>query len=265
MAPGSGLAREERGAGRPVLFIHGLTFDRHLLLETTEPVFAAPNALHARRVYIDLPGHGETAADASAASAEGLVATLARAYDELVGEEAGVVVGHSYGGYLALALAGCRKVHALVLVTPVVEPDVARRQPAPRRIIGPDDLRYSASGSERATFEEVAVLQTSAVIAAYQRLVQPASDRTDRAFLAEVRARYVYPAPIVSRLDESMPVSIVCGRDDHWCGYTDAQALLRALPSAELSVLPGCGQLLPIEQPERYLRFMEQALRRALD
>ncbi len=254
---------QELGAGRPVVFIHGLTFDRHLLMESTEPLFAEPTAPGARRFYVDLPGHGATRADERAASAEGLVASLLAWYDRVGGAEAPIIVGHSYGAYLALGIAACRRVAGLVLVTPVVEPDVARRSPSPRRIIrGDEPLHYSAGEPERATFEEVAVLQTGAALASYQRLVHPASDRTDRAFLEAVRSCYVFSAPLFSRIDPATPIAVLCARDDHWCGYSDALAVVRAFPQSELTVLPDCGQLLPLEQAERYRAFVSQALRR---
>jgi pimeloyl-ACP methyl ester carboxylesterase len=83
--------------------------------------------------------------------------------------------------------------------------------------------------------------------------VHAASERTDRGFLDAVRARYVLPQPILAQLAiSSPPTTILCGRDDHWVGYEDAARVLRSLPHAELTVLPECGQLLPLEVPERY-------------
>jgi pimeloyl-ACP methyl ester carboxylesterase len=242
------VEHEAHGEGRPVLFIHGLTFDRRLLLEASEPAFAG---VRARRLYVDLPGHGATPADERAASAEGLVSALAAFVDANCAEPP-LIVGHSYGAYLALGLMATRPVGALMLVAPVVEPDVSRRVVPERRVAQRDDaLAYS--GDERATFEEVSVVQTQAMLAAYQRLVQPASVATDRAFLDGVRRRYVLPWPFYARLAElALPMTILCGRDDHWVGWKDAGALLRASPRAELQVLPDCGQLLPLEAPARY-------------
>ena len=239
---------EERGEGRQILFVHGLTFDHRLLLETSEPVFATRRA---RRFYVDLPGHGRTPSDPRCASAEALVETLASFVDGTCATPP-VVVGHSYGGYLALGLASVRKVAGLVLVTPVVEPDPARRTVAPRRVVRPAPLAFSSGGQERETYEEIAVLQTPSTLAAYQRLVQPASERTDRAALETIRARYVLPWAVVSRLDPQLPAFILCGRDDHWAGYEDTLPIVRALPRAELEVVPDAGQLLPIEAGERW-------------
>lgn len=242
---------EARGQGRPVVFIHGLTFDHALLHEASEPVFA-DGAVEARRLYLELPGHGAIPADPRAASAEGLVAALAAKIEALC-EEPPILVGHSYGAYLALGLATQLSLAGLALITPVVEPDLGRRVVPPRRVARSEStLAYSAQADERATFEEIAVAQTAPVLAAYQRVVQPASDRTDREFLEAVRARYVLPLPIAAQLPLTLPTLILCGRDDHWVGYEDAITILRVLTDAQLVVVPGCGQLLPIEAPEAY-------------
>ena len=249
--PGVRIDVEAHGEGRPILFIHGLTFDRRMLVEASEPMFGA---LRARRLYVDLPGHGASPADPRASSAEGLVDALASFVDAACGAAPPIIVGHSYGGYLALGLASLRPIAGLVLVTPVIEPDLARRVVPPKRIAArATELGFSPDEAERATFEEIAVVQTPEVLAAYQRLVHVASERTDRAMLDAVRRRYVLPAPIIAQLGERAPPTlIVCGRDDHWVGYEDALPLLRALPRAELVVLPEAGQLLPIEAGERY-------------
>ena len=241
---------DERGDGRPVVFVHGLTFDRALLREASEPIFAG---LPAHRAYLDLPGHGASPVDARAGSAEGLVQALI-AYVDARCAVPPVIVGHSYGAYLALGVAAQRRLAGLVLVTPVIEPDVARRVVPARRVAVRDEgLVYLPGAPERETFEEIAVAQTAPVLAAYQRLVHPASERTDRELLAAIRARYVLPGPLLGRIAQlAPPTLVVCGRDDHWAGFEDTLPLLRALPTAELAVLPGCGQLLPLEAGDRY-------------
>jgi len=80
-----------------------------------------------------------------------------------------------------------------------------------------------------------------------------------------VRARYALSRPYLAGLGRcAAPVSIVCGRDDHWVGYEDAARLLRALPDAELEVVAGCGSLLPLEQPARLRAAVATWLGRAL-
>jgi pimeloyl-ACP methyl ester carboxylesterase len=260
---GHSVDYELRGEGPTVILVHGLTADRRIMVEAFEPVLATAGV---RRLYVDLPGHGRSRGDAARASADGLVellAALARTLlapaarpDEL---EAPLVIGYSYGGYLATALVrelgGAR---GLFLACPVVEPDFARRQPAPRRVAErAGELPFSDDVREREAFDEVAVRMTPAVLARFQRALHPAN------VVAAVRARYVCARPLGDALGAlTAPVSIVCGRDDHWAGWQDAATLVRNLMHAEYVVLPDCGHLLPLEEPERLHELVRAWLRR---
>ena len=65
-----------------------------------------------------------------------------------------------------------------------------------------------------------------------------------------------------ARRDLERPISILCGRHDHWVGFEDAMALARRLPDAELTLLPGCGHLLPLEEPVAFGQVLERWLER---
>ena len=158
-----------------------------------------------------------------------------------------------------------------LLLCPVVEPDLGKRHRPARRVARRDPALAFATDDrdhERDTFEEVAVVQSAEVLAAYRRLCLPASRTADRHFVDAIRDRYVMGRPLfdsVGRLGQAVaPVSIICGRDDHWVGYQDAAHLLGTLPAASLHVLPDCGQLLPLEQPARLRMLVDDWLCRAL-
>ncbi|HWE31710.1 MAG TPA: alpha/beta hydrolase [Polyangia bacterium] len=253
------------------ILLHGLTVDRRILVHAFDEPLAQAGV---RRLYVDLPGHGAAAglaSDASAASADALaalVAALARRELALPDSDAlaaPLVIGYSYGGYLATALVrdlgGAR---GLFLCCPIVEPDFARRrQPHKRVAARDDDLAFSDDARERAAFDEVAVQQTRPLLAAFQTLVHPANIAVDAAVVAQVRARYALSRPLgdaLTRLDA--PATIVCGRDDHWAGWQDATTLVRQLPRVAFNVLPDCGHLLPIEQPDALHALTLEWLRR---
>jgi pimeloyl-ACP methyl ester carboxylesterase len=268
---GHAVDYELRGDGPTAILVHGLTVDRRVMVETFEPVLAAAGV---RRLYVDLPGHGQSRGEPTNASADAFVevlAALARhvlappsggAPDEL---EAPLVIGYSYGGYLATGLVrelgGAR---GLLLVCPVVEPDFARRRPAPRRVaIRDGELAFSDDERERDAFAEVAVRMTGAVLASFQRVVHPANIAVDARVVAAVRARYVLSRPLGDALATlERPAAIVCGRDDHWAGWQDATTLLAQLPHGQLTVLPDCGNLLPLEDPEALRALTTDWLRR---
>ncbi len=265
------MHHELRGEGAATaLFVHGLSVDARMMIDAFDELFADAGV---RRLYVDLPGHGASPGDAATASADAFVdelAALARAVLRPAGDgelEAPIVVGYSYGGYLAQglvrALGGAR---GLLLVCPVVEPDFARRQPAPRRVAARDsELTFGADAREREAFEEVAVLQTRAVLDRFQRAVHPANVAVDAAVVAAVRARYALSRPVGDALLRlAAPATIVCGRDDHWAGWRDAATLVAQLRHPHFVVLPDCGQLLPFEQPALFTQTVRQFLARCV-
>jgi len=247
---------ETHGSGLPIVFLHGLAVDRRMLVETFEPVFTTAGAtqLDYQRIYLDLPGHGASPAALGYASADGLTDAIRQLIAELVGDRDLAIVGYSYGGYLApLTALHFSSVRGLFMVCPVAEPDFAKRRVAPRRVSTRDPgLRFSDDPREQLAFDEIAVVQTQAVLAAFQRLIHPANVDASQTMLAAVRDRYVTMRPIVSLLQTYLrPATIVAGRDDHWVGFEDVLPWVRAMSRGSLHVLPDCGHLLPLEEPGR--------------
>jgi pimeloyl-ACP methyl ester carboxylesterase len=94
----STLAYETHGAGTPVVFLHGLTFDR----QSWRPIIDRLGD-GVRTIAIDLPGHGDS--EAPAADLD-IVATQVHALLVELGVERPVMVGHSISGGLVLMYAG---------------------------------------------------------------------------------------------------------------------------------------------------------------
>src|SRR5947209_17613651 len=97
VAENRGLAYEECGTGFPVVFVHGLTFNRG----TWKPIIDRL-ADRFRCIAVDLPGHGESV---------GLPRTMEDVARQVVdlftdlGIERPVLVGHSLGALLVTMLA----------------------------------------------------------------------------------------------------------------------------------------------------------------
>jgi pimeloyl-ACP methyl ester carboxylesterase len=102
------LAYELSGKGIPVVFLHGLTFDRG----TWRPIV---DRLGDRvlAIAVDLPGHGQSSG--SALPLERLAALIRARLDDL-GVQRPVVVGHSMSGGLAMAYAAEHPVRGAVNV-----------------------------------------------------------------------------------------------------------------------------------------------------
>jgi pimeloyl-ACP methyl ester carboxylesterase len=252
---------EQHGDGRPLLLVHGLAVDRRVLVEACEPVFVGREGW--RRIYVDLPGHGASRGDPARASADDLVETLAELLRS-VAPERPCVLGYSYGGYLAQGLVReLPELDGMFLCCPTVEPDVTQRRLPPQRVaVEEPDLPF-VDERERDGFWGVAVLQTRAALEQFRRVVHPANLAQDPVFVAATRERYAMSRPYMHALAGfARPVTIACGRDDHWVGFEDALKLVRALPLVRYSVLPDCGHLLPLEQPGYFHALLSDWLER---
>jgi pimeloyl-ACP methyl ester carboxylesterase len=132
------VSYEEQGAGPTVLLIHGSPGNGRAWQRVAERL-----ADRHRVVAPDLPGHGGTTPPPAGAPPDvGSTAALLEAFLGVVGPPA-LLVGHSYGGVVALALAlrGRVPIGALALLEPVAVEAL--------RLSG-DDAAYA---STRAVFE----------------------------------------------------------------------------------------------------------------
>ncbi len=251
---------EVRGEGRPVLLVHGVTGDRRVMMASYEAALAAGGW---RRIYFDLPGHGASKGDWTRVSADGLVDLVAALCGELQLERP-LAIGYSYGGYLVQGLARDVALGGALLVCPVLEPDFGRRVVPVRHVaVREPELPFSDDPRERTAFEEIAVRQTRAVLAAFQTAVHVGNVVADQDVVGAIRFRYAMARHHAAALrDLERPISILCGRHDHWVGFEDAMALARRLPDAELTLLPGCGHLLPLEEPVAFGQVLERWLER---
>jgi len=102
------LAYEEHGVGVPVVFLHGLTFNRRTWRPVVERLGDG-----VRSIAADLPGHGETPGPPPAW--DDLVADV-HAFCADIGAERPVLVGHSMSGGLVGSYAATYPVRGFVIV-----------------------------------------------------------------------------------------------------------------------------------------------------
>ena len=107
------------GRGTPVLALHGAGVDHREIAGALEPIFRDVPGF--RRLYPDLPGMGRTPAPETINSNDDVLDILLGLIDGAIGDEPLLVMGQSYGGYLARAVASRRpeQVVGLALICPV--------------------------------------------------------------------------------------------------------------------------------------------------
>lgn len=103
------LAHDEVGTGDPIVFLHGITANRHHWDPVVERLEGAQ-----RCINVDLLGHGDSPSGLAVdlfAQVEALLELL-----EALDLRAPVIVGHSYGGFIATFAATARTVGGVVNV-----------------------------------------------------------------------------------------------------------------------------------------------------
>jgi pimeloyl-ACP methyl ester carboxylesterase len=93
------LSYNELGAGMPLVLLHGFCESKAIWAD-----FAPSLALHCRVICVDLPGFGESALDKENCSMEAMAEAVAELLSSLQISHC-VMIGHSLGGYVALAFA----------------------------------------------------------------------------------------------------------------------------------------------------------------
>lgn len=260
---GMTLNHVDVGTGTPVLALHGWTPDHHLMLGCLEPVFADRPGY--RRLYPDLPGMGKSAAT-GVSSSDDMVAAVRSFVAATIGDEPFLLVGESYGGYLARALTRelGDQVRGLALVCPIgVAVEHADRTVPPRQVLRPDPaLIASLAPAEAASFTEIAVVESPATFAAYRDDVQVGLDVADHEAMARIRQRWVCSTDPESGEPYPRPTLILTGRQDDAVGYADQWALLPHYPRATFAVLDVAGHNLQFEQPALFAALMGEWLDR---
>jgi pimeloyl-ACP methyl ester carboxylesterase len=238
------------GAGTPVLTIHGWTPDHRLMSGCLEPVFLRRPGY--RRLYPDLPGMGASPAGTTASS-DDVLAALLNLVDVEIGSGPFLLIGDSYGGYLARAIVAARpeQVAGLALICPIgTEVENARRD-VPEHVVLREDpgLMAGLAPEEAEDFGGIAVIQTSETLAVYRRDVASGIALADEPALERIRQRY----ELTTAVPESgppylRPTLILTGRQDAIVGYAEQFTLLTHYPRATYAVLDRAGHNLQIEQ-----------------
>jgi pimeloyl-ACP methyl ester carboxylesterase len=245
----------EHGDGVPLVALHGAGVDHREVEAAIEAV--VPDTGY-RRIYPDLPGMGLSTAGGLTCNDD--VVTLLGDFIDHLGAGPVLLLGHSYGAYLARGVAARRPdaVLGLALLCPAAERsgdvpghDVVHRAPGAYDELDP---------AQRAGFAEYFVVHTPATAGRYRDHVVPGAALADEAALERIFAGWsvdvgsgAFPAPTL----------IVAGRRDSVVGYADAVDLLEHYPQATLAVVEEAGHALMHERPEVLAALLVDWLDRA--
>lgn len=238
----------EHGSGLALLGLHGAGVDHSEIEAWLEPILAGRGGY--RRIYPDLPGMGRTPAAEWLTSNDDVVAVLLGFLDQVAAEEPFLVVGHSYGAYLARAVVAQRRERAigLALICPVGE---SASDVPDHEVFRVEDGTYDLLPADQVRgFDDYFVVRTPATARRYRDAVAPGVELVDETGLGRIFAGWAFRNRPEDAGPCSVPALILAGRQDSAVGYAQAGGLVRDYPHATYAVLDGAGHALPHEQPE---------------
>lgn len=244
---------ESRGEGRPILFLHGSPTDHVTMLTSYESIFAETTGWH--RIYVDLPGMGKTAGADWIKGSDDVVDLMAELLEALAPNQVFAVVGFSYGGYIARALAyrQAEKCIGLMLLAPAITSHAeGRTVPEKNIIVENPDLLRDLPQEIRTIFASAIAVQTEYVIERSKNEILPAILKADHEFLGRIRPNFtVSYAEEMNQATFDKPALFLLGRQDTVTGYQDAMMLHDRYPRTSIVILDRCGH--GPQMPQRVL------------
>jgi pimeloyl-ACP methyl ester carboxylesterase len=201
---------------------------------------------------IDLPGFGATPAPSEVLGAEGYAALVAPVLDTF--ESPPVVIGHSFGGRIAVCLAAAHpdRVASLVISgSPLLRLGPARKPSAGYRVLRLLNRAHLVSDDR---MEEI------------RRSRGSADYRAASGVMRDILVKVVNEGYEPQLKEVRNRVLLLWGENDKDVPTAVAEMALRIIRqaggTAELEVLPGVGHLVPTQAPEAIARVLTEELRR---
>jgi pimeloyl-ACP methyl ester carboxylesterase len=262
----------ERGEGEPVVLIHG---NGTMIQDFTVSGLVGRLASRYRVIVFDRPGYGYSSRPRQLWTPRAHAKLFQRALGQL-GVERAVVLGHSWGTLVAVALAlECPSlVRSLVLASgyyyPTLRADTFLFSPPAVPVIG-DALRHTISP----------LIARAILPGLIKQMFAPAGvpERFERLFPKKMMLRpsqlraaaedAVLMTPSVMELQHhygelQIPITIITGADDQIADVgRHSERLHRELPQSEFIALPGLGHMVHHLAPDAVASAVERAVQKS--
>ena len=239
------LAYADRGAGLPVVLLHGFPLDHTMWAAQLDALAGA-----CRVIALDLCGFGQSGVRDGTATMEQMADDAAGLLDAL-GIGSAAICGLSMGGYVALAFwrRHAARTAAFVLCDTRAAAD-APAIAAARRETAEQVLREGPAALAAAMTPRLFSPQTAAarpeVVAAVQAMMLR-SDRRGVAAAARGMAERPDSTPLLPQI--GCPTLLLVGADDAISPPAEMRGMAAAIGGSELVEIPAAGHMSPMENP----------------
>lgn len=254
------------GNGKPVVIIHGLRADLTLMKACLEPVFSRRGGY--KRIYIDMPGMGNSDAPLELASADAILNVLVSFIKSTVNDEHFLLIAQSYGCYLARGVLAKfqKQTDGLMMICPVGVPEQNKRN-IPKLLTKFEDSDYFCRLDDVSKNSFIGFVSRADEYT-YERFsseLLPGLEKANAEFISALTSNYSFSFDADGHIKQqpfSKPVLFICGRQDGIVGYDDLWNLIESYPRASFSLLDVSSHLAQIEQPEVFEALTENWLLR---
>lgn len=251
------LSYTDAGQGLPLVFLHGFPLSRGTWQKQIDALRSSY-----RVIAPDLRGFGDSETQTGPTTMAQCAADLHALLERLTTGPV-MLIGHSMGGYVALAFARQfpEMLRGLVLVS------TKAGQDTPEAAVG-----------RRATAEKVRAEGVQVVVEAMAPKMLAAFNQ-DARMAAQVRAFMApsQPAGVIGALlgmaerpdatallaQIAVPTLVITGTDDTLIPPAESETLAQAILGAQLKVIPHAGHLVAFEQPDEFNHILKEWLNRA--
>lgn len=240
------VSDSEKG-DKTIVLLHGY-------LETLEvwETFAAALSAHYRVVAIDIPGHGFSGVKSEEHSMEFIADVLHEVLQKLNITKS-CIIGHSMGGYVALAYAakytGNTSGLCLFHSTPNADTDQKKadrdreiqliRNNKLELIVRTNIARQFANENVERLADEIEEIQENALVASNEGIIACLNGMKNRADRNDFLKQF------------SKPALLIFGKKDNYISEEIAQTIIGRFPEAKSAILEHSGHTGFIEEPEQ--------------
>jgi len=242
---------EIHGEGKPVILLHGLSCDMNLMKGCMERIFN--NLSGYKRIYIDIPGMGESTATNQIASSDKIKSILAEMIKELI-DDTFILVGESYGGYLSLGILTelHKKIDSVLLICPVIEACHEKRI-LPKKDFEDfnEEFLNELTLREKEMFCPVAVAANPHTYSRFKEEILIGINKADKDFIKLLSENYAFNFDLgesIKNIDFQNEVLFLAGKQDVVVGFQDMYNFSNNLKRSSFMLIDKAGHNLQIDK-----------------